>query len=193
MEYCAITRTGQMTFQTDFLEWLNANRTAFLPLTIRTRHFRNDLRIYIAGLNPDLIIRVKEHEICVDLRLKETWYDHILRKERSPEMLPDGWVSAWSYERPEILTEGKYRTVRDLRHEHLYQAFLAWCRDTLIPAAYIEVSGIGNGTTWIRLCREMNDQEGAAIVAQLSEVRRVDGTRVFSRTRTHLEYRPLWT
>lgn len=155
-----MTKLPRPRIQRAFVHWLRANASRFaVPVKIiRCQHRCMD--IALEHLNPCLEIFLT-WEIGVGVTWQGTFWDYLTSFEAAPIHTPQGYVCD--------LCEPEGRDVYTSREalwiDHLFEPFLTWVNEELVPARWLALYGsIDFGATWAKLSqnRQEDKNEGVA-------------------------------
>ncbi len=139
--------------QKAFFRWYQDNATRFkVPLRF-ARRTDQCLEFTFPGLHPYLSISLT-HEIGVNVIKRNVWWDALIFFEAYPERIGQ------EYQCSLCIPEAKenYATLNELWCDHLFEPFLEWVNDTLVPAHWLGIYGfIDEGATWARLLKSGRD------------------------------------
>ena len=136
--------------QKTFADWQTKQAEQFLvPLHYLKRTDRC-LDFSFDGLNPALSIFLTwEIGVCVDWQ-GECW-DCLIFFESSPEHKADGYHCSLCIEEYAQIT---YPSRENLWQEHMFEPFLQWINETLVPARWLGLYSSNKGSTWVKLLSE---------------------------------------
>ncbi|MCK9517228.1 MAG: hypothetical protein M0Q87_14480, partial [Ottowia sp.] len=118
---------------------------------IRVRLTLRHVQVCIDGLNPLLGIRVRPWNIGVDVAWQGHRFDRLFDLDLHAVRTADGRHGcagcirflATSAQGPAPL----FPSLRALRAQHQYEAFLDWCNASLFPARHIQMVSTADGST----------------------------------------------
>lgn len=130
-----------------FFCWYHGNAHRFkVPLRYVYRTDRY-LEFTFHGLHPYLSISLTD-EIGIHVTKHGIWWDALRFFEVYPQRVDGGYQCALC----NTEAQETYATLDALWRDHLFEPFLAWVNDTLVPARYLGIYGfIDEGATWARL------------------------------------------
>lgn len=155
---------AQRAWQREFRDWLAASRHRFdTNRTIHARLTVHHVQVFIEGLNPLLSIRVRPWNIGVDVEWQGRWFDRIFDLDLYKVRTVDGLhgcsecmrFMAMDAKGPAPL----FPSLRALRIQHQYEAFLDWCNADLFPARHLQMVSSACGSTGADLMKPHESPE----------------------------------
>ncbi len=127
------------TIHRDFIRWYTQHASEFeVPLKFLKRT-DTALDMSFEGLNDLVVISLNSnnHEIGVYLQLDGDWLNSLIFFESYPKKVTDGYICSL------CLPEAKklYTSREAIWLDHLYEPFLNWVNEILIPAQWIIIQG----------------------------------------------------
>lgn len=141
--------------QKAFLCWYQENATRFkVPLRF-ARRTDNCLEFTFPGLHPFLSIALT-HEIGVHVTKRDVWWDALIFFEVYPKRIGTQFQCSLCIHE----ARKNYATRNALWCDHLFEPFLEWVNDTLVPARWLGIYGfLDEGWTWARLLEVSRDKQ----------------------------------
>ncbi len=156
----SVPATRLPAYQRQFIEWIRGDDGHFRPhlpqMTRQTAH----LSLTFLGLNPALRIWVRTNEICVDVIWENQWFDRLVEFEMLPRREGGAFICELCEQPVDGLPRRRFRTVAQMRVDHLYAEFSTWCSKSLFPARYIEMQTFSVGAKAARLVTDLQAGHG---------------------------------
>ncbi len=149
--------------QKAFLRWYQENATRFnVPLCFARRTDRC-LEFTFPSLHPFLSITLT-NEIGVHVTKRDVWWDTLICFEVYPKRIGAEYQCGLC----DLDARKNFATLDALWRDHVFEPFLVWVNDTLVPARWLSVYGfLDEGATWTRLHakeRDMLESDSATSV-----------------------------
>lgn len=157
----AMAKSPRLRIQRAFLRWLRANASRFsVPVKVIRRTHRC-IDIGLENLNPCVNVFLT-WEIGVEVSWQGECWDFLTFFEAAPEKTPQGYVCKMC--EPEART--LYPSREALWTDHLFEPFLAWINDELVPARWLALYGARGKSTaaWLEKTRPEDEHGGDAQV-----------------------------
>lgn len=134
------------TIHRDFIRWYSQHANEFgMPLKYLKRT-DTALDMSFEGLNDLLVISLyaNNNEIGVHLELNDDWVNSLILFESYPKKVTDGYICSL------CLPEAKklFASREAIWLDHLYEPFLTWVNETLIPAQWLIIQGKLSKDDW---------------------------------------------
>ena len=140
----------QPDIQGAFIAWLATNKNRFLvPVSVgtRTNHF---LDILLGGVNPIIQISLNDRDLVAATEWQGRCIDFLFSFESCPAQLANGRYCC------ELCTDEPQRvfeSLEDLWTDHLFEPFVMWVNEKLVPSPWLSLNYIG-GATYAMLLQE---------------------------------------
>ena len=140
----------QSDLQGAFITWHATNKDRFLiPVSVKMRHDRS-LTILLHGVNPIIKISLDDRDLVAATELQGRCIDLLFSFESCPTKLAGGRYCC------ELCTDEPQRvfeSLEDLWIDHLFEPFLEWVNETLVPSPWLSLNDVG-GATYAKLLQE---------------------------------------
>ena len=140
----------QPDIQGAFITWLANNKSRFLVPTSVGRRDDQSLDILLQGVNPIIQVSLNDGELVAATEWQGKCIDFLFSFESYPTKLADG-----SYYCEHCTDEARrvFASLEDLWVDHLFEPFLVWVNEKLVPSPWLSLNDLG-GLTYAKLLQE---------------------------------------